>query len=102
VVNLNGIGLFLGDNDNSTETLLRHIDYGAGLIGAAHVGLGLDYVFGQTESDEYLRARPDIFPPEKGYGAGTAMIEPERFPLIADALLKERLQRNACQGSCGS
>jgi membrane dipeptidase len=101
VVNLNGIGIFLGDNDNSTETLLRHIDYAAGLIGAAHVGLGLDYVFDQTEADEHIRTRPDIFPPEKEYGAGIAMIEPERFPLIAEALLKRGYSETHVQGILG-
>jgi membrane dipeptidase len=101
VVNLSGIGLFLGDNDNSTEILLRHIDYVAGLIGPAHVGLGLDYVFDQTDSDEYIRARPDIFPPEKGYGAGVTMIEPERLPLIAEALVKRGYSETDAQGILG-
>jgi membrane dipeptidase len=88
VVNINGFGIFLGDNDNSTETLLRHIEYVAALIGAEHVGLGLDYVFDQAEMAEYLRARPDLFPPDKGYVAQIAMIEPERFPAVAEELLK--------------
>lgn len=47
VVNLNGIGIFLGDNDSSTEMLLRHTVYVVELIGVDHVGLGLDYVFDQ-------------------------------------------------------
>lgn len=101
VVNLNGFGIFLGDNDNSTETLLRHIDYSVGLIGAEHVGLGLDYVFDQAELDEYVRARPDNYPPEKGYGAGIAMIEPERFPVVAEALLKRGYRETDVQGIMG-
>jgi len=101
VVNLNGIGIFLGDNDNTTETLLKHIDYTAGLIGAEHVGLGLDYVFDQVELDEYIRTRPDIYPPEKGYGAGISMIEPERFPVIAEALLKRGYSETDVQGILG-
>jgi membrane dipeptidase len=101
VVNLNGIGIFLGNNDNSTETLLRHIDYAVELIGAEHVGLGLDYVFDQAELDEYVRSRPDIYPPEKGYGAGIAMIEPERFPVIAEALLRKGYSETDVQGIMG-
>lgn len=101
VVNLNGIGIFLGDNDNSTDTLLRHIDYAAGLIGAEHVGLGLDYVFDRAELDECVRNRPDAFPPEKGYRAGIAMIEPERFPVIAEALLKRGYCEADVQGILG-
>jgi membrane dipeptidase len=101
VVNLNGIGIFLGDNDNSTETLLKHIDYVVNLIGAEHVGLGLDYVFDQAELDEYVRSRPDIFPSEKGYSGGIAMIEPERIPLIAAGLLKRGYSETQIQGIIG-
>jgi membrane dipeptidase len=99
-VNLNGIGLFLGDNDNSTETLVRHIDYAVQLIGPAHVGFGLDYVFDQKELNEHIRARPDIFPPER-YAAGISMIEPERFPRIAEALLDRGYSETQVQGILG-
>ena len=40
----------------------------------------MDYVFDQSEMNDYIKARPDIFPPEKGYDAVMAMIEPERIP----------------------
>jgi membrane dipeptidase len=101
VVNINGIGIFLGDNDNTTETLVRHIDYAVNLIGPEHVGLGLDYVFDQAELDEYVQSRPDIYPPEKGYGTGMAMVEPERFPVIAEALLKSGYKDKQVQGILG-
>ena len=87
VVNVNGIGIFLGHNDNSTETYVRHVRYIADLVGPRHVGIGLDYVFDSKELDDYVVASPHIFPPELGYGAGIRMIEPERIPAIADALL---------------
>jgi membrane dipeptidase len=101
VVNLSGIGIFLGNNDNSTETLIRHIDYATDLIGPEHVGLGLDYVFDQSELADYLVARPDIFPPEKGYSAGMAMIEPERFPILAEGLLKKGYSEAQVRGILG-
>jgi len=101
VVNINGIGIFLGTNDNTTETLLRHIDYAVNLIGPEHVGLGLDYVFDQKELDDHVRAHPDIWPPEKGYGAGVAMVEPERFPIICEALLKRGYSETDAQGILG-
>jgi len=101
VVNINGFGIFLGNNDNSTDTLLRHIDYAAALIGAEHVGLGLDYVFDQAEMAEYIRAKPDLFPPEKGYLAEVTMIEPERFPAIAEELLKRGYTTEQVRGILG-
>lgn len=101
VVNLNGIGIFLGNNDNSTETLLRHIDYSVELIGADHVGLGLDYVFDRMELDEFVRVHPELFPPEINYTAGIATIEPERFPVIAEALIKRGYRDSDIQGILG-
>jgi membrane dipeptidase len=87
VVNLNGIGIFLGHNDNTTATYLRHVRHVADLVGPDHVGIGLDYVFDSAELDTYVVSNPQVFPPELGYGAGIRMIEPERIPAIAEALL---------------
>ena len=87
VVNLNGIGFFLGDNDNSTENFLRHVDHVANVAGPEHVGMGLDYVFDQSQIKAYVAAHPDIFPPEKGYDKGVRMVEPERIPEIVEGLL---------------
>jgi membrane dipeptidase len=101
VFNLNGIGLFLGDNDNSTDTLLRHIDHAVEVIGAEHVGLGLDYVFDHVQLNENIRSRPDIFPPSEGYDAGLALIEPERLPLIAEGLLRKGYSETQVQGILG-
>jgi len=71
------------------------------LIGPEHVGLGLDYVFDQKELDEYVRSHPDLWPPEKRYGLGMAMVEPERFPIIAEALLKKGYRDSDVQGILG-
>src|SRR3546814_17099767 len=75
VINISGIGIFLGNNDNSTETYLRHVRYIADLVGTQHVGLGLDYVFDNKELDEYVTSSPHIFPPALGYAAGIRMVE---------------------------
>lgn len=101
VINLNGLGLFLGRNDNSTATFLRHIDYVANLVGPDHVGLGLDYVFDQEEMNLYIRDNPKMFPPEAGYGGGIDFIEPERIPEIAQELLKRGYASKDVQGILG-
>ena len=64
VVGINGIGTFLGDNDNRSETFARHIDYVVQLVGPEHVALGLDYVFDSAEMDAYLAEMAHTFPPE--------------------------------------
>ncbi|MDC8011218.1 dipeptidase [Tahibacter soli] len=87
VVGINGIGIFLGDNDASSATLARHVEYVAGLVGVEHVGLGLDYTFDSAEVDEYIAAHPVTFPPHLGYGAGIRMVEPEQLPELTETLL---------------
>ncbi len=102
VININGIGLFLGHNDNSTETYLRHVRYVADLVGPQHVGIGLDYVFDRQELDDFVTGNPQIFPPALGYGAGIRMVEPERIPVIADALLASGWSDSDLQGFLGA
>lgn len=86
VVSINGIGDFLGDNDNRSETVVEHIDYVAQLVGPGHVGLGLDYVFDAQELADCLARNPDFFPPEK-YSDGINLVAPEQIPEIVDGLL---------------
>jgi len=88
VVGINGVGLFLGENDNRPETVVRHIDHVAQLVGPDHVGLGLDFVFDSSELDDFLRANPQMFPPEDGYARGVRMVAPESLLGITDGLLK--------------
>jgi membrane dipeptidase len=44
VIGVVGVGAFLGDAHARSETMFRHIDYIATLVGPRHVGLGTDYV----------------------------------------------------------
>jgi len=106
VVNINGVGMFLGDGpngigDNSTETLLRHIDYAAQLIGPSHVGLGLDYVFDVSELEEFVRKNPEKFPPALQQPGSYLQVEPERLPVIAERLLKMGYSETDVQGIMG-
>lgn len=104
VVGINGIGVFLGDNDNSTETIVRHIDYAVNLIGPEHVGLGLDYVYDTSEFDELLAKMPETFPAALGYAPGMSMpmVEPERIPAIGQALLDLGYPESAVTGILGA
>ena len=88
VVGVNGIGLFLGANDNRTETYVRHLDHMVQLVGPAHVAIALDYVFDASELDEYLAKNPQLFPASEGYAAGLRMVAPEQLPEVCDALVR--------------
>jgi membrane dipeptidase len=87
VIGLNGIGIFLGNNDASVENIVRHIDYVVQLVGPDYVGIGLDYVFDQQEVTDFVKDNPHIFPPEDGYADGIAMLSPTTFPAIVQSLL---------------
>lgn len=87
VVGINGVGKFLGDKTASTESVVRHVDYAVDRIGVDHVGLSLDYCFDPQELEDYVKAHPELFPPEKGYTSGFTIAQPEQYPEIADALL---------------
>jgi len=88
VVGINGVGSFLGINDDSPATVARHIDYVVQLVGIGHVGLGLDFVFDMQELRDYVAANPQLFPPEEGYSTGPRFVAPERLPQIVAELLK--------------
>lgn len=45
VVGVNGLGAFLDESgEATTQSMFRHVDHMVSLVGARHVGIGLDYV----------------------------------------------------------
>jgi membrane dipeptidase len=94
VVCINGVGIFLGDNDVRTETVARHIDYVVQLVGADHVGLGLDYVFDMSEMDANLAEHRDIWPEEWGYKPGIQFVAPEQLPELTELLLQRQYRED--------
>jgi len=76
VIGINGVGIFLGDNDVSVQAMARHIDYAVELVGPQHVGIGTDYVFDTDDLNlelenaqifpaSYRDRQVDFFPPER-------------------------------------
>ena len=88
VVCINGVGIFLGDNDIRTETIVRHIDDVTQLVGVAHVGIGLDFVFDQASMDANLVKSRGLWPEGFGYKPGIHFVPPEQLPELTEALLK--------------
>jgi membrane dipeptidase len=87
VVGLNGLGIFLGDNDASLPRFMRHLRHVVDTIGHRHVGLGLDYVFDQQELDDWLGGPSNTWPAGFGYAPGVKMLAPEVLPDLVDAML---------------
>ena len=88
VVGVNGIGIFLGNNDASVGNVARHVLHMLDLVGPSHVGLGLDYIFDTRDLAAEIAAHPDKFPPHLGYSADIAMTAPEQLPDLADELAR--------------
>ncbi len=87
VVGINGIGAFLSpDNSADVPALVRHIDYIAQRVGAAHVGLGLDVVFYQDFMQKLFDASPMMA--SRGYPRPPwADIQPESLEGLVAALM---------------
>ena len=109
VVGVNGIGVFLGQNDISSANMARHILYYVNLIGAKHVGIGVDYEFIDLHNidkdsetfDETLADNPDFWPPEQYPGGAVSCASPLQIQEIADILLLEGLKTKEVEGILG-
>jgi membrane dipeptidase len=88
VIGLNGIGIFIARDGDPVEGLVRHLDHVAQLVGVDHVGIGLDFVFDQSELDDLTSGDASTFPPELGYGKGMRMIPPEGIESIVERLIR--------------
>jgi membrane dipeptidase len=103
VVGINGVGIFLGDNDASTEAVVRAIDYAVQLVGPEHVGLGLDFVFDQGELSAFIEANATTFPSGYGYTESGPMqfASPAQLPAVTSALVELGYSTDAVKGILG-
>lgn len=84
VIGVNGVGIFLGDNDCSPENQLRHIDYIADRVGPRHIGYASDYLYHRevTSPSAWNPPHPGDVPwPQINYAA------PEQVPRLTELLL---------------
>lgn len=77
---ITGIGIFLGNNDVSTENYVRNIDYVVQMVGAEHVGIGLDYVYDMEALINFARNHPEQYPKEGGYFEEIKQVEYAQLP----------------------
>ena len=100
VVGVNGIGIFLGDNDTRSERVVDHVAYVAELAGPEHVGIGLDYSFDQEELQDFVKNHPEVFPAGAKFDA-ISFVEPEQIPEIADLLAARGFSEAEVRGILG-
>lgn len=102
VVGINGVGIFLGDQETRTETLFRHLDYWVGLFGPAHVGIALDFVSDIEALTNLVREKSsDKYPPGQNYDKELRFAAPEQMPEIAEAMLRHGYAEDDVRGILG-
>lgn len=101
VIGINGLGRFLGNDDNSTENWFRHLDHAVSVVGPDHVGLGLDFVWDKAEAEAFYRSRPDLFPPSEGFQKASSSIEPERLPALISMMIDHGYRPDVIHGILG-
>jgi membrane dipeptidase len=87
VIGVNGLNIFLGQTGDLVDLLVAHLEHFIDIVGAQHVGLGLDFVYDNNELTEAVAAAEEIWPPGFGYGAGLRCVAPESLPRLTEALL---------------
>ena len=102
VIGINGVGIFLGDNDASSEAVVRAVDYAVQLVGPEHVGLGLDYVFDREELRAFVAAQ-STFPVGFGYreNAELAFVSPSQVGEVRTRLVALGYGTDAFEGILG-
>ncbi len=99
LIGVNGVGIFMGDNDASSARLLEQIVYYVDLVGPEHVGLGLDFVY---DTDAMRRSMADMKSPAKGnYEQMTAFFQPEQLAELCDLLQARGYAEAAIRGILG-
>jgi membrane dipeptidase len=103
VIGLNGLAIFIGDNDTSSEALLRHLFALIDLAGPDHVGLGFDYSPDVTvDIGAILRARPDYWPTGQQYDTpNIGHVGPSIIPTLVKAMEKRGLSEIEIAGILG-
>src|SRR4029077_7052625 len=102
VVPFNGVNGFLCGATPTAELVARNIDYVVQLVGAEHVGIGLDYVHDLSELPAIYEKHPEAWP---GYTAedmtSSRFLEPEKLPEIVDLLVAKGYAEEDIGGIAG-
>ncbi|MGH7715474.1 MAG: dipeptidase [Vulcanimicrobiaceae bacterium] len=102
VIGITGVGLFLGKKNPTVADVFRHVDYAVNVIGAEHVGLGLDHsIDAGYDLVEYI-SNKTYWPAGHGYDDGRVVIlGPEIFAPLADRMHSAGYPEAAIRGILG-
>ena len=103
IIGINGVGPFIGEpKEVSVDTIVRHIDYVADLVGPQHISLGLDYMTPlhcQIVFDYYKGHVQEkiALPAELPWG----FLNPAQTPLLLSKLLAKGYSKTDVLGIMG-
>lgn len=102
VIGISGSSSYLGDPEVRPESVFRHIDYIAQLVGAEHVALGLDVVINAEQVTAWARTRPDEWPIVLDpTWPGFRYFQPEQLPEVVQLMLDHGYSDTAVRGVLG-
>lgn len=88
VIGVNGIGIFLGDNDDSSDALFRHLDHWVQLVGPQHVGIGLDSVSEPAVLTAAVHSAASKYPAGQSYEIPELRASrPEQVPELTERMV---------------
>lgn len=103
VIGINGLGIFLGENDCSSQVIADHISYVAELVGPKHVGISLDYAPQADDLGNFLTSRDDYWPPGQAYDTPNIRVaEPRQYYELCEILMKRGLSSSEIQDILGA
>jgi membrane dipeptidase len=103
VIGITGCGEYLGEIEPRAETMFKHIDYVAQMVGAQHVGIGFDYVkdyrgFYETA----VIPRKNVWPlPPGGERQYCKFLEPEKLLDVVELLFQHGYEEEDVKGFLG-
>ena len=100
VVGINGVELFLGGTTD-VEAFVDHVIYTVELVGAEHVGMGLDYFEGEDEIAGLTSRTPAYWPTSEGYVGDIGCMGLDALPRAAELLLERGLNEEDVIGILG-
>src|SRR5690242_6273405 len=87
VIGVTGVGIFLGPKGPTVEHLVEHIDHMVELVGADHVGFGMDSVLHAHKPNQPFTRSREYWPARQYPDSGTGYVPPEAAPRLTQALL---------------
>ena len=102
IIGVNGVGTFLADNEGSAETMFRHIDYIVEMVGAEHVGIGLDFVYDrETSAATVWNVEKDDDPDKDVPWPEINYTVPEELPRLTEKMLNHGYEDAVISGILG-